>query len=199
MTTPTTWWKRLTRRLGPDGNPLRRRSDVIDAWLLPVAIVVFLALCPLVLSLTGTWMKHANIAEQRAQADWHPVSATLLRAVPGPQQIDHGTNSWINWAPATWTDATGLKRHADVPVQAGSRVGSRVTVWFDSSGRVRMPPLTAGQASSRILQARAAGLATLAVLLAILVIVTRKILDRRRIAGWESAWLTVGPTWSRHR
>lgn len=199
MTTPTTWWKRLTRRLGRDGNPLRRRSDVIDAWLLPVAIVVFLGLCPLVLSLTGTWMNHANTAEQRAQADWRPVSATLLRAVPGPQQINHGTNSWITWAPATWTDATGLKRHADVPVQAGSRAGSRLTVWFDRSGRVRMPPLTRGQASSRILQARAAGLATLAVLLAILVVVARKILNRRRIAGWESAWLTVGPTWSRHR
>ena len=41
-------------------------------------------------------------------------------------------------------------------------------------------------------------LAGLAVFLAGLVILTRRILDRRRLAGWENAWLSVGPTWSRH-
>ena len=191
-------WQRLTRRLGHDGNPLRRRMDVLEAWLVPVAIVVFLALCPLILSLTGTWMRAANISDQRAQEHWQHWPGHLLQAVPGPQQFAHGTNSWITWAPATWTEG-GVTRHGNVPAQAGSRAGSAVTVWLDSTGKVRMPPLTPGQAGSRVLEARAAGLAVLAVLLAIMVVLARRMLDRRRLAGWETAWLSVGPTWSRRR
>jgi hypothetical protein len=198
MTAPTTLWKRLTRRLGRGGNPLRRRSDVIDAWLMPVAIVVFLALCPLVLSLTGTWMRAANATAMRAEAQWTHYPGVLLQPVPGPQESNHGTNSWITWVPATWTQA-GVERHGEVPAQAGSRAGSAVTVWLDNTGKVRMPPLTAGQAGGRVLEARAGGLAVLAVVLAIMVVVARRTLNRRRLAGWEKSWLSVGPTWSRHR
>ena len=35
--------------------------------------------------------------------------------------------------------------------------------------------------------------------LAIMLVLARRFLDRRRLAGWETAWLAVGPTWSRHR
>jgi hypothetical protein len=27
----------------------------------------------------------------------------------------------------------------------------------------------------------------------------RTVLDRRRLAGWESAWAAVGPRWTSHR
>jgi hypothetical protein len=191
-------WKRITRRLGRSDNPLRRRLDVIDAWMVPVAIVVFLALCPLVVSLTGTWMRAANASEQRAQAGWQPVRAVLLQSVPGPEQINHGMNTWMTWVRARWTEP-GVTRQGEVPAQSGSRVGSVVTVWLDRTGKVRMPPLTPGEAGSRVLEARAGGLAVLAVVLAIMLLFARRMLDRRRLAGWESAWLTVGPTWSRRR
>jgi hypothetical protein len=160
--------------------------------------VVFLALCPLILSLTGSWMRTANANEVRGQADWHSAQATLLQPVPGPQQFDHSANTWITWVQATWTDA-GLVHKGDIPAVAGSRAGMHVTIWLDSGGRVHTPPLTPGQEGSRVLEARVAGLAVLAVLLAIMIILLRRLLDRRRLAGWESAWLSVGPTWSRHR
>jgi hypothetical protein len=198
MTTPTTLWKRLTRRLGRDGNPLRRRSDVIDAWLVPVAIVLFLALCPVVVSVTGSWMRAANISERHAQANWQHAQGTLVQSVPGPMQASHGTNTWITWAPAHWT-VNGVHRKGDVPAQAGARAGTKVTVWWDSKGKVQMPPLSAGGAGSRILEARAGGIAVLLAAIGIMLMLVRRFLDRRRLAGWESAWLTVGPTWSRHR
>jgi hypothetical protein len=191
-------WQRLTRRLHHDGNPLRRRVDIFEAWLVPVAIVVFLALCPLVLSVTGSWMRAANVSEQHAQVGWRPVHGTLLQSVPGPQQANHGMNSWITWVPARWTE-NGVVRQGVVPAEAGSRAGSSVTVWLDSAGKVRMPPLTNGEAGSRVLEARISGLAVLAVLLAIMVVLTRQIFDRRRLAEWGRSWLSVGPTWSRHR
>ena len=82
---------------------------------------------------------------------------------------------------------------------AGSRAGTVITVWFDGAGKVHLPRLTPGQARGRVLEARLTGLAVLAVVLAIMIMVARRFLDRRRIAGWEHAWLSVGPTWSRHR
>jgi hypothetical protein len=191
-------WKRLTRRLGRDRNPLRRRSDVLDAWLLPVAIVVFLALCPFVLAMTGNWIRAANASEMRAQSSWHSVQAVLLQSVPGPQQADHGANTWLTWTPARWT-AAGNQRTAEVPARAGTRAGSPVTVWLDRAGHVHTPPLTPGSAGARVIEARLAGMAVLAALLAIMLLLGHRILDRRRLAEWETAWLSVGPTWSRHR
>ncbi len=191
-------WKRLTRRLGRDGNPMRRRSDLIDAWLVPVAIVVFVALCPLILALVGNWARAANASEERAQAHWHHVQAVLLHSVPGAEQADHGTNSWIAWTPVRWT-AGGIEHTAVVPVPSGTRAGAVVTVWLDSAGKAHVPPLTRDGASGRVLEASVLGLAVLAVALAIMIMLARRFLDRRRLAGWETAWLAVGPTWSRHR
>ena len=45
--------------------------------------------------------------------------------------------------------------------------------------------------------AGALALAVLAVFLAGLALLGRRVLDRRRLAGWEAAWLSVGPQWSR--
>jgi hypothetical protein len=170
----------------------------MDAWLVPVAIVVFVALCPLVLSLVGNWTRAANTSEERAQAHWHHVQAVLVQSVPGAEQADHGTNSWIAWAPARWT-ARGIKHTGIVPAPSGTRAGAVVTVWFDNAGRAHVPPLTPGGASSRVLEASLAALAVLAVALATMIMLVRRFLDRRRIDGWESDWLSVGPTWSRHR
>jgi hypothetical protein len=64
---------------------------------------------------------------------------------------------------------------------------------------VHVPPLTRDGASGRVVEASVLGLAVLAVALAIMLVLARRFLDRRRLAGWETAWLAVGPTWSRHR
>ena len=195
MTTPTRW-KRLCRRFGRDSNPLRRRTDVVDAWLVPVAIVVFLALCPLALTVTGSMMRTANSRELRAQASWHSVTATLLQPLPGPEVGARGPDNWLTWTPAQWT-ANGVQRTADVPARSGSTAGSKVIVWLDRAGKVHMPPLTKAQASDRVEVTQVIILAALAVLLAIMALLSHRILDRRRLAGWEQAWLSVGPTWSR--
>ncbi len=195
MATPTTRWLKLSRRLGGDGNPLRRRSDLIEAWLLPAAIALFLALCPVVAVLAGIWVRADNAAARHAQLSWHPADAVLLRAAPGPAMSDDGANSWVVWTLAKWT-VDGRRYVGDVPAVAGSRAGSTMTVWLDRTGRVRTPPLTAAQVGGRVGTATWFCLALLAVLLAVLAGLARQILDKRRLAGWETAWLTVGPRWS---
>jgi hypothetical protein len=195
MAMPTMTWTRLTRRLGRDRNPLRRRSDLIEGWLLPAAIAAFLAAGPFVAGAAGLWVRADNMAARGAQLSWHRVSATLLQAAPGPEMSDNGANTWVVWTPARW-NADGRPRVASVPVPAGTWAGSTVPVWLDRAGNVRLPPLTAAQASNRVLVAALTALAGLAVLLAGMALLARWVLDRRRLAAWEAAWLSVGPSWS---
>lgn len=195
MTTPTMTWQRLTRRPGRDRNPLRRRSDVIEAWLVPAAIVAFLALGPLVAAGTGLLARADNAAVHRAQLSWHRADAVLLQAAPGPLMSDGGANTWLVWTPARWI-ADGRQRLGEVPAAAGSRAGSTVPMWLNRTGDVQTPPLTAALAWQHVVLAMSLGLAALAVLLAGLALGTRWLLNWRRLAGWEAAWRSVCPQWS---
>jgi len=196
VATPTKKWQRLTRRLGLDGNPLRRRADVLARWLLPGTIAIFLALSPLVAGLAGMAVRADNSAAAHATQAWHSVRAVLLRAAAGPEQTDQGANTWIVWTRAHWA-ADGHQHVAEVPVAAGSAAGSAVTVWLDSAGKVHLPPLTAAQDRGRVRHAMLLAVAGLAVVLAGLALLGWRILNRRRLAAWETAWLAVGPRWSR--
>jgi hypothetical protein len=189
-------WTRLARRLRGDGNPLRRRSDVAEAWLVPGAIAAFLALGPLVV-LASLLVVHAgNAADQRAERALHSVRAVLLAAAPGPMQSAGGSNAWLDWTPARWT-VDGVRHSGRIPVRAGTSAGAVVHVWLDRAGRVRVPPLTGGMARDRIRVAMTAALAVLAAFLAGLVLAGRVLLNRHRQAAWAAAWRAVEPEWSR--
>jgi hypothetical protein len=198
MAAATKTWGRLARRFAGDGNPLRRRCDVIEGWLVPIGVAVFLALCPVAVAVTGLWVGAHNAATQRARASAHPVRAVLLDSAAGPQYRDHGANTWVVWTPARWT-SDGHTESGDVPAAAGTRAGSTVTAWVNRAGRVEPRPLTAGEVRADAAAYTLPILAVLAALLAVLACLARKMLDRRRLAGWETAWLSVGPQWSRQR
>jgi hypothetical protein len=195
--TPTKVRMRLARRFGLDRNPLRRRSDVIAAWLAPVALLVFLALCPIVYVVSGVRVHADNTAVQHESQTWHRVWAKSEQAAPGPDQPDSGVNSWTVLIPVTWK-ADGRWRSGDYPVPAGSHAGQPVKVWIDQAGNLEQPPMNAAQVGNRVVADTMGVLGALAVLLAGLVMLIRRILDRRRLASWEIEWLTVGPRWSRH-
>jgi hypothetical protein len=191
----TTRWTRTCRRLGFDHNPLRRRSDLIDGWLLPGVIAAFLILGPIAGTIAGLWVHAGNVAVQRADKSWHQVSAVLLEPVPGPLFSGNG-DSWLVPAPARWV-ADGRARTGEVPAPAGASADSTVPVWLNRAGRVQAPPLTAAGARNRILIAVVSSLACLVALLTAAAVTARWLLDRKRIAGWEAGWLSVGPQWSR--
>jgi hypothetical protein len=188
-------WTRLARRLGADHNPLRRRSDLIEAWLLPCAIAAFLVLAPVVAA-GAVWWSHAQVAAARhAQQSWRRVPAVLLRAAPGPMISGGGSNTWTAREPARWV-AGAQPRTGLVPVPSGTRAGTHVMVWLDRAGLPQPLPLTASQARDRVVVALSAALAALAVALAVLALVIRWRLNRRRLASWAADWESVGPQWS---
>jgi hypothetical protein len=141
------------------------------------------------------WLRADNAAVQRAQQSWQPVRAVLLHAAPGPEFTDQGANTWTVWEPARWT-VDGQLHTGSIPVAAGSADGSTQTVWLDSRGHVRVPPLSPARLADKVHTAMLISGAALAVVMGILTLLARRFLDRRRLADWETGWLAVGPIWS---
>jgi hypothetical protein len=79
----TTW---LARRLGLDGNPLRRRSDRIAIHLGILLLAVFLIGAPQLSVTAIAWAGHAGAAGPQAEHDGHPTSA--IRMPAGPTALD---------------------------------------------------------------------------------------------------------------
>jgi hypothetical protein len=186
----------LTRRLAMDGNPLRRRCDLIEAWLAPAGIALFVVLCPVLFLVFGVLIRADNAAVARAEQSWQPVTATLLRSVPGPAFPDNGANTWTTWTAARWT-YHGQTHTGAVPATSGANAGSTETIWLNHAGHVQLPPMSASQVEGWISGDTLLAIGALALLLFVAVWLTRRVLDRRRIASWELDWLIVEPRWSR--
>jgi hypothetical protein len=189
---------RLSRRLGFDRNPLRRRWDRVETWIMAGLLTLFLAGVPLTWLGVGRWVQQGGMREQRAQQTWHAVPAVVLHGAP-PLSTDMFRIPVATGAkaPAAWTGPGGRRLAGQVPVAFGTRTGARVQVWVDSSGHFTGPPLTPSQLAKRVLGAEVLAALTLAAALLTLAGLARWQLNRRRLAAWEYQWALVGPRWTR--
>ena len=191
---------RLARQMGLGRNPLRRRTDRIEAWISAALFAVFLIAAPISYNLSGHWVHQGGLAEQRAQQSWHQTPAVLETAAPRVPMYAFRL-SWQNTVPveARWLGPAGQPRSGVVTAPAGSRAGQTVQIWVDRSGRATGAPLGGAELTRRVISAEVLAPAALAVLLLCLACVARWLLNRRRLADWEAAWASIGPRWSRHR
>ena len=184
---------RLARRLGLDGNPLRRRVNKIAACLAALLVAVLLIGVPIMSIAAARWAGHDTVAGQRAARSWRQVPAVLLHAVSQPAG---GGVFGRSWARAQWTAPDGHQRAGWILVSTGLAAGRTVRLWVDAAGSpTGPPPRHVGPVAS---EALAAVLATVALggVLWWLAGVGRSALDRRRLAAWEAAWAAVGPQWT---
>ena len=80
---PPRGMRRLCRALGFDGNPLRRASHRVEAWIRAGLLAVFLIAGPLAAIGAGHWAYHAEITGARAQAV-HAYRAKAVVPQPDP-------------------------------------------------------------------------------------------------------------------
>jgi hypothetical protein len=184
---------RLARRLGLDGNPLRRRTDKIAACLAALLVAVFLAGAPLLSVAAIGWAGRAGAAGQRAERSWHQVPAVLLQAAPARA----GEVLSYSLVPARWSAPGGRVRTGQIPVSTGLAAGRTVPLWVDAAGSPTGPPLSHWAVLTRVAAAATGATAALGIALLCLACAGRWILDRRRIAGWEAGWAAVGPQWAK--
>lgn len=188
----------VSRALGLDRNPLRRRADRLGTAIGLGLSALFLICAPLLALLAGRWTHEAGLAQQRAERSWHQVVAVTLQAAPPP--ADQYAAQWDDVGVlARWVTPSGMPRVGEVPAWPGIQAGASVRVWMNGSGWPSGPPLTARQLSTRVFGVTALVPIVLAVVLLIIGWVARWLLTRSKLAAWESDWAFVEPQWSRQQ
>ena len=193
------WLSRLVRGRRPDRNPLRRRSDRVETYLLGGLFAAGIAGAPFAAQAAGHVTYAALLRTERVQqATRHQVRAELL------QQAGNTTVSGSEFdisvpVRARWTAATGAPRTGQLMAPVGSARGTTVTVWTDSSGALVNPPLQPGQVAGQADLAAAGAIAGIGILYLCEAVIIRQVLNRRRMAAWDADWALTEPMWNRQR
>ncbi|MGC0335855.1 Rv1733c family protein [Streptomyces sp. SLBN-8D4] len=182
------WWWRWRR------NPLRRRSDRLEAWL--VLATWTLALLGGLLAGAGAAAgMDDDLAARRAAL--HTVSAVLVgKGERTASDTADGSDETV-WAKVRWTAPDGSTHTGLTRVAPGTAAGTSVTVWTDRRGGLVRAPLTAAEAR---LQSVLTGVLVAAGTGAVVFgggHWARLRLDRRRLRDWEAEWARVAPSGGR--
>ncbi|MEJ8645620.1 hypothetical protein WKI68_39235 [Streptomyces sp. MS1.HAVA.3] len=186
-------------------NPLRRPTDLFEAWVAFAAMVCVLVVAPAIgwvagLRVDGTLQQAAH--EQRQER--HLVPAVVVRPAAEPAAGASADPSAQRTAPhrtqivAAWTAPDGSSHEGTVPAaEEPPHPGDRFRIWTDTRGRVVGQPL---DPSAAVFHAGTAGLAA-AISVAALVETVRRLVVRRlvhrRYMRLDRAWAAAGPDWGR--
>ncbi|MFE0516798.1 hypothetical protein ACFW2E_44850, partial [Streptomyces sp. NPDC058964] len=118
------WFRRWRWRWR--SNPLRRRSDTVEAWIV-LATWILALVGGIIAGALAAVMVDGNLAARRAEV--HPVSAVLTRDSVDAVPAAGGYDDSRVWATVRWTAADGSVHTDRAKVTPGIAAGSRVTVW----------------------------------------------------------------------
>ncbi|MET8130752.1 hypothetical protein ABZV24_02005 [Streptomyces sp. NPDC005251] len=184
-------------------NPLRRTTDLVEAWLALAALLLVLVAAPLVGATAGGSVQgtlQRAVRDQRK--DRHQVAAVVVRKLSrGPLSPDPETPSGRDAHSrvlADWTAPDGTQQRGTVVATLKSpRPGDHFSIWTDRHGRIVGRPLDGATATTH---AVLAGFGA-AVLSAGLLEGGRRLIlwhmIRRRHARWDRAWDKAGPDWGK--
>ncbi|ETK38004.1 Rv1733c family protein [Microbispora sp. ATCC PTA-5024] len=190
------WTMTRVRRYRPDRNPLRRRSDRMEAALAAVALAaVLLALWPALA--VGRVVYDAGSAAERVGPSVRQRVPAVVAAWP-PQTLAE-SRALLGEATVRWTLPSGEVRTGRVPTALLVRTGSRVAVWVDPAGRPTTPPQDRTETVARAGAAGFGVLAAGAALALCVFAVGRAVLDRGRYRDWDDAWAAADRRWRRPR
>jgi hypothetical protein len=190
---------RLARRIGLDRNPLRRRTDRVEAWL-RLVLAFALAICgPVLVCWVGAVAyRSALAAAEHDRERLFAVDAVLMEDAVGLAYVRGEDGVWPVSVMARWTAPNGGQRTGKVVTETAGAAGSVVVIWTDARGDL----VDTANSPSPSGAALGAGLATalgLAAVYASVLLVIRRSLNRRRMASWQLEWAVVEPRWSSRR
>ncbi|WP_455711644.1 Rv1733c family protein [Streptomyces griseoluteus] len=180
-------------------NPLRRRSDVVEAWVVVVVAVLLCVVAPLTGTVAGlfTYDRVRTHAEEQ-RAERQPVRA-VVAGRPASRPPAHGDRGHGYRAEVRWTEPGRGTRTALADVRAGTRAGDTVTVWFDRRGRIVAPPPNAVAVWQHTVGIGLGVTGGTAAIVLLARAVERRVALRHRLAEWERDWTRTGPAWTRRR
>lgn len=175
-------------------NTLRRRSDRVEGALLLVLVAAF-GVAVAGASVLSTHIYHWQRA---SAARLHPVVAVLARTGP-IDSLGGNEEAWARWRAPDGRRLSGTLTMVTAPGIWEATAGRQVRVWVTRTGEPTAPaPSRALMIFNAVLlgiwAACGAGMA-----LACCYWMCRRMLDRGRLAAWESAWALTGPRWTSRR
>lgn len=165
-------------------SPLRRRCDLVEAWVVLGGWV--LALVGGVLAgFVAVGAVERAAEEQRGQS--RQVSAVLVEdaddKVPARVPADYRV-----WAKVSWTGPDGATHTDDARVSPKTKAGAKVQVWTDGHDRITAEPLSSGEIRLHAISGGTlAALCTAGVVLGTAWVV-RQLMERRRLEQWALEW-----------
>lgn len=181
-------------------SPLRRRSDVIEAWAVLVVAVLILVGAPLAGAAAARWAHgEARSVSMEQRAERHRVRAEVVGRKGDSLPSVQAGGQHAYRATVRWTEPGEGTRTATARVPSDTRRGETVDVWFDSRGRSVTPPVAESAVWQHTLTIGtcAAGGAALVVLFGHFLV--RRVALRRRMAEWDRAWARTEPEWTHRR
>ncbi|MEU6375623.1 hypothetical protein [Streptomyces sp. NPDC046909] len=184
-------------------NPLRRATDLAEAWVALAALLLILVVTPVAGVIVGRVAQDAlqdSVRDQRASR--HLVTATVARKLDrSPLDADPEASTGRELRTrvlADWTAPDGTAQHGSVMANLKNPDrGDHFTLWTDAQGHIVARPLDSATATTHAVLA-GVGAALLGVGLiesARRLLVWRMV--RRRYARWDQAWDRAGPDWGR--
>ncbi|AWW40973.1 Rv1733c family protein [Streptomyces cadmiisoli] len=170
-------------------NPLKRRADVVEAWVL-LGTGTLTVVVGVLAGLTVTRSVEREMARERAE--WRPVAASLTEDTPGPPPASSVEQVW---AEVRWVAPDGSTRTGQARVRPGSPEGSPVTVWTDGEGGLVAEPASEEQARLRssLVGGFVGGGAAAVPLVGGRLLLGR--LECRRLDQWDVDWARFDPLW----
>ncbi|MEV5171170.1 hypothetical protein AB0L10_08785 [Streptomyces flaveolus] len=187
---PKVWLWRWRR------NPLKRRADVVEAWVV-LGACLLTVLAGVLAGLAAAGSVEHGLARERAT--WRPTVARVVAQVPGksPAHSSHASAGDQVWAEVRWTVTDGSAHTGQIRVEPGSRPGTPVTVWTDPQGHLVSRPTTASEAAFRSILIGLLVGASAAAVPFVAGLAVRGRLERRRMDAWDTEWARLGPQWGR--
>ncbi|MEU7426210.1 hypothetical protein [Streptomyces sp. NPDC040750] len=184
-------------------NPLRRATDLAEAWVALVALILIAVAAPVTGCLVGTAAQDALQRSVRQQRHSHRlVVATVVRdRGRAPLEADPDTTTARevrSRVVADWTGPDGTRRRGAALADLKSpRPGDHFRLWTDPHGRITTRPLDSPTATTHAVLAGVGA----ALLTAAVVESARRLavwhMVRRRYARWDQAWDRAGPDWGK--
>ncbi|OON71387.1 Rv1733c family protein [Streptomyces tsukubensis] len=184
-------------------NPVRRGTDLVEAWTALITVVLIVLLCPVAGLAAGN---HAHDALQQTVDTQihvrHRLVATVVKPDGGPRVDSDPETSTARDSHsrvlADWKAPDGTQHRGKVLADLSRpRTGDHFELWTDRRGRIVGRPLDGSTAGAH---AVLAGLGTAAATGVVLEGARRLLLwrsVRRRYDQWDSAWAKTGPDWGR--
>lgn len=182
-------WRRTT---------LWRTSDVVEAWLRVLTVLVLTVAVPVAGVVTGFVLYGTMRTVAAHEAGQRHQTAAVVEPQPRSAAVNPPSPSGGR-VPArlAWTGADGSRHTQEIPPVGRGRLGSTAPVWTDAGGWLVSAPITDDQVRGRAVAGGAAGAAvTAGGYLATVYLVLRR-MDRKRLDDWQREWAEIGPRWSR--